>query len=43
MKKLAILLIVVILFALTGCAGIGDWSYKIGNNYEHDAVYIWGV
>lgn len=34
MKKLAILLIVVILFALTGCAGIGDWSYKIGNNYE---------
>lgn len=32
MRKLIMVLIFV--FSLTGCAGVNDWSYKLPNNYE---------
>ena len=32
MKRIVTILLVV--FSLTGCAGVSDWSYQLPNNYE---------
>lgn len=34
MKRISILIAFILMFFLTSCAGVSDWSYKLPNNYE---------